>query len=220
MGGMDISNLLLKVLWILTPGIISSIILDEAVHLKDRSPFRFFIRSWILGAFNYMVFSIIASYGIWELNSLDFRDLLLEKQTVENLRLKEMGTLVLISVGLGFFSSFLITKKALFWILHKFSITNKFGDNDVWSFIHNSKENTGWIILRDHNLNLYYQGWVQAFSESHEENEILLRNVEVFKNDTGELIYSVPGMYIARNKSDLTLEFPVLTSGKKDKKND
>jgi hypothetical protein len=74
--------------------------------------------------------------------------------------------------------------------------------------------------FRDHNLNLYYQGWVQAFSESHEENEILLRNVEVFKNDTGELIYSVPGMYITRNKSDLTLEFPVLTSGKKDKKND
>lgn len=216
---MEISNLFLKALWILTPGIISSIIIDEAVHLKDRSHFQFFIRSWVLGAFNYMLYSTIASYGIWELNGLDFRDLLLEKQTVENLGLKEMATLVLISVGLGLASSFLITKKIFFWVLHKLSITNKFGDNDVWSFIHNTRENTGWVIIRDYNLNLCYQGWVDAFSETHEDNEILLRNVEVFKNDTGDLIYSVSGMYIKRDKVNLILEFPDYGS-KKEIKND
>ena len=123
---MEISNLFLKALWILTPGIISSMIIDEAIHLKDRSHFQFFVRSWVLGAFNYLVFSIIVSWGLLDLHSLDFRDLLLEKQTVENLGLKEMVTLVFISVILGLSTSFMITKKSFFWILHKFSITTKF----------------------------------------------------------------------------------------------
>ena len=51
-------------------------------------------------------------------------------------------------------------------------------------------------------------------------NEILLREVEVFRNDTGDLIYSVSGMYITRNKTDLILEFPDYNTRKKGKENE
>lgn len=60
---------------------------------------------------------------------------------------------------------------------------------------------------------------MEIFSESYSENEILLRDIEVFRNETGDLIYTVSGTYFTRNKSNLTLEFPDYSSGKKENEN-
>lgn len=70
------------------------------------------------------------------------------------------------------------------------------------------------------NQHLCYHVWIEAFSENHEENEILLREVEVFRNDPGDLIYAVSGMYTTRNNTDLILEFPIYNNRKKGKENE
>jgi hypothetical protein len=52
-----------------------------------------------------------------------------------------------------------------------------------------------------------YQGWVHAFSEVAEANEVLLRDVKVLRNSMAEELYEVDALYLSRDRSDLTIEF-------------
>lgn len=90
----------------------------------------------------------------------------------------------------------------------KIGATTRFGDEDVWEYFNNSPDVTEWVFVRDHKLGLVYYGWIQTYSESEQERELLLRDVEVFDNETNESLYSVPLMYVARGPYDFTIEVP------------
>jgi len=71
--------------------------------------------------------------------------------------------------------------------------------------------NGGWVYVRDGKTDLTYYGYISAFSDSHQERELLLSDVDVYgTNDLNdmELYYSVDYLYIARNRDDLTIEIP------------
>lgn len=90
-------------------------------------------------------------------------------------------------------------------------LTKKFAEVDVWDYIFNSEnEEMKWVIVRDVKNNLMYQGWVEAFSDTVKENELFMRDVVVYKNSTAEEYYSMPGLYISRNRDEITVEFPSL----------
>ncbi len=63
----------------------------------------------------------------------------------------------------------------------------------------------GWVTVRDHKLDLYYYGWIEAWSDSGEERELILREVEVYKNSTAEFLYESDVIYISRKHDDLTI---------------
>jgi hypothetical protein len=52
-----------------------------------------------------------------------------------------------------------------------------------------------------------YQGWVESFSDGLDNNEILLRDVKVFRNSDQDFLYPVPGLYICLSKDNLRIEF-------------
>ncbi len=64
--------------------------------------------------------------------------------------------------------------------------------------------------MRDHKLDLVYFGWIEVFSDSEKERELLLRDVKVYSNTTGEHLYDASVIYIARDRYDLTLEVPMV----------
>lgn len=51
-----------------------------------------------------------------------------------------------------------------------------------------------------------YDGWVVAFSDDSKDAELLLRDVSVYQNSTGEPLYQVGMMYISRNREDIAIE--------------
>ena len=61
--------------------------------------------------------------------------------------------------------------------------------------------------MRDIKYNLAYQGRIQGFSGTFNENELFLRDVLVLQNDTGENLYEVDALYLSRDPKDLTIEF-------------
>lgn len=90
------------------------------------------------------------------------------------------------------------------------TITRKFSDIDtldVWEYLWNSSDNTQGVTVRDIKYDLAYEGWVEVFSDTFIENELFIRDVIVFNNTTGEKLYEVPGLYIARNQDEITIEF-------------
>lgn len=80
-----------------------------------------------------------------------------------------------------------------------------FGELDVWGYTLNLKE-VVWVTVRDHKNDLIYDGWVQAFSDDSRDAEVLLRDVSVYKNSTGEKLYQVGGVYLSRNREDISIE--------------
>jgi hypothetical protein len=55
-----------------------------------------------------------------------------------------------------------------------------------------------------------YEGWVELFSDSTEQDELLLRDVVIFDNSTGKEIYKTPGLYFPKKRENITIELPEL----------
>jgi hypothetical protein len=66
------------------------------------------------------------------------------------------------------------------------------------------------VVVRDVGWDLIYEGWLQAVSDKDEDDEMMLRDVAIFRNSTGELLYEVPGVYLSKKKNALIIEFPKL----------
>ena len=90
-------------------------------------------------------------------------------------------------------------------------LTRKFGELDVWGYAFNSPQ-VEWVTVRDHVRNLAYDGWVKAFSDDSKNAELLLMDVKVHKNDSGELLYEIPSTYLSLDRSTITIEFRSLQS--------
>ena len=81
----------------------------------------------------------------------------------------------------------------------KVKVGKRFGDSDVWSFTFNSSDLTDdWIVVRDFERDLAFEGWVNAFAETAEANELLLRDVKVYRSTTSELLYEINSLYVTR----------------------
>ena len=56
-----------------------------------------------------------------------------------------------------------------------------------------------------------FQGYIRAFSDIDDPAELLLTQVCVYNEQTGKLLYEADHLYLARSRSDLTIELPVVT---------
>lgn len=120
--------------------------------------------------------------------------------------LSEIFYVSLSSMPLAVLASYFYRYKWLNKIGQKIGATTRFGDEDVWDFFHTSHDIRGnWATIRDHKLNLYYFCWIQTFSHSGKERELLLREVAVY-NPTGECLYETDVMYLSRKQDELTIE--------------
>jgi hypothetical protein len=103
--------------------------------------------------------------------------------------------------------------------LHLIRATKRYGDQDVWDFIFNSpRGETEYLNLRDFEKKLTYAGWVESFSESEKQREIVLRDVIVYDFE-GNTIFETERVYLARKADDIDIEFPYRAPDEKGKSN-
>ena len=90
--------------------------------------------------------------------------------------------------------------------------TQRYGDDDVWTFLMDSKDlGLEWIVLRDHRFGLAYKGWIQLYSDSGMSRELLLNDVEVFDNASGARLYDVARLYVSRDQHEISVEITSAT---------
>ncbi len=85
-------------------------------------------------------------------------------------------------------------------------VTNRYGDEDVWDYLHSS-DDVKWVVVRDHKLDLMYYGCVVAFSDSGGKRELLLEDVDVYSQER-QKPYHLKGLYISRDDYDLSIDIP------------
>ncbi len=203
---MTLSEFTFKLIMIFLPGIITLTIVEQLTVHRATEPYRYFIYSLLFGFCCYFLYYPISLIPFLGMDFSFFKTLSSNKP---NLDFKEIAIATLLAIPLGFIISIFDNKKVLNKIANLLNITNKFGEPDVWSYIMNSQE-PEWVIVRDIENDLMYEGWVHAFSESGERDELFLRDVKVYTNKTAMELYETPGLYLPQSREKLTIEFPSL----------
>lgn len=204
---MNLNEFVFKFLLLFLPGIICSYIIDTFTNHKDRTQFQFIINSFVYGLISYCILWIAMNklgciFGI-KPEDVNFLKFLQDKN--QAISVKEILYACVCAIIFGSIMTIVHTHKLHFKLFRKLKITNKFGELDVWGYLMNS-EDVSWITVRDLEHNLMFDGWIQAFSDNSKEAEILLGDVQVYRNDTAELLYSVSSQYLSMDRSKIVIE--------------
>jgi hypothetical protein len=211
---MDISGLVIRIIFLLLPGAIGSTLYWKLRGRVRRKDWEDLLEVVIFSLLSYAFYALLLHLinGAWEtgFKFTAFEAFFDEKAAV---RWQDVLNSSLVSVILAVLASYSYRFNLINRIGKRLGATTRFGDEDVWDFFHHSPNVRGeWVTVRDHKLNLYYFGWVEAFSDSGKQRELLLREVSVYDNSTGECMYKTEALYLSRKQDDLTIEATMVSN--------
>jgi hypothetical protein len=120
---------------------------------------------------------------------------------------------IIATVG-GVLGLYVENYKLFTWFVQRIGATNTYGDEDVWDFALNSRSRAADFVHFRSDLRRHC-GIVETFSESGELRELLLRDVIVYDFEGTEM-YKVPHLYLARDRINIHIEFPIDEQGQRD----
>ncbi len=207
---MELSSDLIKIILVLFPGIISMIVLERLITNRKIDFNRYMLYIVVLSISSYTL-----AYLLWELYdflcstnesvqaSFVLVDLLKSPDSFDS---KNLLYVTSIGLLLSFILSFVVNRKLVNKFGQKFGLTNKYGDESVWDYFHN-KDDVEWVTIRDKNKDLMYVCWIEVYSDDGTEyDELVLRDVIVYKNSTAAKQYEVDEMYLSSKRENLTIE--------------
>ena len=208
---MDITDLTARLLVLFLPGIICVLIVDALTIHQERQPFQFVIHAYLFGATCYAVYAVfcnlLAVVRLPVPNQVTILDALID--TNKTIDFLEVGVATLFSIPISLLYSAASNRKWLHRAAHVIGVSKKFGHHNVWGFTFDSPE-VLWVVARDLKNNLMFDGWVRAFSDVESPRELLLFDVVVYNNTTGEELYKVDALYVSRADDDWTIEISKL----------
>ena len=205
---MDVSEFTFRLIFLFLPGFLSFLIVD-ALTIHPRIPMvRVFLYSLVLGCLCYFVHYPLTMIPFFGLCPSSFMEFLKDGKT--ELDPNEILLVSGLSIPLGLLTSLAINKHWLYRFAYRLRVSRKFANPDVWSLVMN-EEGSEWVVIRDLEQDLIYEGWVVAFSDSTDDfDEVLLTDAQVYRNSTGEELYKVSGVYISTRHGNKVVEFPSL----------
>lgn len=211
---MDISSLVIRIIFLLLPGAIGSTLYWKLRGRVRRKDWEDLLEIIIFSLLSYAFYALLVHLlnGRWGIG-IEFTAFEAFFNESAVVRWQDVLNSALVSVALAVLASYSYRFNLVNRIGKRIGATTRFGDEDVWDFFHHSSNVRGsWLTVRDHKLNLYYFGWVEAFSDSGKHRELLLREVSVYDNSNGECIYKTDALYFSRKRDDLTLEATVVSN--------
>jgi hypothetical protein len=200
---MTLSALALKLVLILIPGGLATLILEKLTTYLKWEPFKFIINAILLGGLSYLFSDLIFYY--WYANEIKGFWLTF---TSNNIPFWEIIKATGVAIFIGFFASWIENKKILTRFARKFNIADKYGEENLYSYFLNSKEVTE-VYVRDIVNNLTFYGIVDSFSENEQISEITLRDVTVYRYDDSAFLYEMPKVFLSRPKNSIFIEVPI-----------
>lgn len=212
------SELTLKLIIILIPGAIATLIFGKLILHKDWSSFRFVLYSILFGIVCYLLLQLIIN----GLNLIICRDLpeLTIWSNLSNayyIPYKEVGYASIFSIAIAFVASMIENRKVINKVAGFLGVSGKYGDENLYSMFLNSKD-IEFIYLRDIKNKLTYHGWVKSFSESENVSEIRLCDVAVYNYSDSEYLYEVNEVYLSLNKQEIIIELANLKENGQEEK--
>lgn len=209
---MEISELTLKLIILLIPGALGTMIMSKLTIRKDLTPFKFILNSIVIGVFSYLTLQLIENLFTLIQNFISCSRMVNSSlqiwNTISNSKIipyKEVIWGSIIGVILGFIGSYVDTYKLINKLAKKLKISYKYGDENLFSYFLNADE-TQVVYVRDKKNNLTYHGYVKVYSETDTISEIVLSNVTVYRYEDSEELYEVDQIYLSFGKADIIIE--------------
>ena len=212
---MEFTSLTIRLLLLFFPGIVCYVTVDTLTVHRDRKTHEVFLLSFVYGVLAYLIYSICKALGNTTLDQVKglyipppkISFLTALAGDVAKIDVIEICAVTILAVILGIAVSVAFNRYWIHDAARWFKITKKFGQPDVWSFAFNTNE-VEWATIRDLERNQMFQGYIRAFSDIEEgRKEVLLTEVTVYNETTGERLYEADHMYLARNRDNITIEF-------------
>jgi len=199
---MTLSALALKLILILVPGGLATLILEKLTTYVKWEPFKFIINSILLGGLSYLLSDLI----FYVFYSKDIQNFWLTF-TSNNIPFWEIIRATGISIFIGFFSSWIENKKLISGFARRLNIADKYGEENLYSFFLNGRD-VSEVYVRDIANNLTFYGIVDSFSENEQISEITLRDVTVYRYSDSAFLYEIKRVFLSRPKSAFFIEVP------------
>ncbi len=203
---MEVSELTLKLILLLIPGAIASILFEKLTIHKKWETFQFTAHSILFGAFSYLLAQCI--WMIFDASDLSFVNFW------ANLPAKDISYTIIIkaivaSIITGFVAAAFDNYKIINRLGNAIEVTRKYGDQNLFTFFLDKKD-VNEVYVHDLEKNITYHGSVLYFSETEELKELVLNDVKVYNYETAELAYKVDKIYLVRPKDKLDFEVPYI----------
>lgn len=196
------------------PGLIATVICDKLlVHAERWNSFKYGVYTFIFGVGAYVVLQLLtwvtslgsrhlpflsegAPLGLW--NTLS---------SGRGLHFSEVAWATGLSPLIAIAAVYCVNKKHMTRFAQRFGISNKYGDENLFSYFLNSPD-VLWVYLRDPAAGFSYRGAVRSFSETKEVQEITLTDVTVYSYEDSELLYQLDSIYLSKPLGTFTIESP------------
>jgi hypothetical protein len=208
---MSISSFLIRIILLVIPGIIGSLLYRSLRGKASRKDWEDYLEI--------LVFSFLA-YGVYGLLVRLFNagDALVTFRafTNENVPIdKSVGHAIffasIAAAPVALIASYIDEYKLVNKFARRIKATRRFGDEDVWDYFNRSPD-IKWVYVRDQKRDVYYHGWIQAWSDPYKDRELLLREVDVYKSSTAEFLYKTDLVYLSRKSEDLTIDVDLVSN--------
>ena len=172
-------------------------------------------RSFVFGLASYGILFGISWCLSWHFGDLGLRlpQIKKEEAFLDTTVLKEIFFASLVSLVSSILWLYITNYKLVTRFLQTISATKRYGDEDIWEFTFNSRRaEVEYVNIRDFDKKLVYTGWVEAFSESEKQREIVLRDVILYDFDS-RVILETERVYLARSADNIDSKIPVQSYG-------
>lgn len=179
---MDISELTLKLIFVLIPGALASLLFEKLTFHKPWNSFKFIYHSILFGVLAYLITGWFIQIWNWVFQANWAALKIMKNIGSKEIPFIEIGNASVTGVILGLVSTAIDHYKLINRLATRIKISNKYGDINLYSHFLNSPY-TSPVYIRDLKSGLTYYGLVDFFSETEEIREILLRDVSVYYNE-------------------------------------
>lgn len=208
---MEITTLTFRLLLLFFPGIVCTLLYETLTTGDARKPFKFLLLSFVLGMSCYAtlfvleyLWLIISDWTFSAAPDLEFLTSLAgDRPTIPFV---ETLWATLLAFPASLLLTFVHKHKLLYRLARIMQISRKHGDLGIWDFAFTS-DMPEWVVVRDTENDLAYDGWVRAFSDTVENNELLLQDVRVCEDSSGKELYTCGAVYLSFEGRSAIIEF-------------
>lgn len=203
------SELTFKLIFLLVPGLIGTIVFDKLVEHPRWSTFKFIYLSILFGVSSYI--TLVPIYNIYDEELYIWR--VFADNSIKTLPYVEVIIASPVSFVLAVIFSYIEKYRWVNRIGKSINASNKHGNQSTFlDFITGSKQKYMYVQIKDFQNKLQYSGFIERYDDNDNIAEVLLKYVSVYKYseakiiENKDLIYQVDEVYLSMNKENIIIE--------------
>lgn len=201
---MDLSSLTLKVILLVVPGLVCTIIYDRLIiRSSKRSEFHFVLLSLVFGLLSYTILQSIR----WLNGNKQTLDTFTKITDDKIVPFDEIFYACIIAFILGFLITLIDTYRFIEKIANGLKISRSSGKQNLYTEYFFRHEGY-WVYIRDIPNSLTYKGIIVGYNEIDDVRELALDNVTVLDYPNSNELYKIDSIYLSLPKDNIKIEIP------------